>query len=217
MLAAAGGDLAEVEKLIADGAAVDQCDARGHTAIWHAVDARRADVLAVLLKNAGALQGRCPLGRGTIERAFQLDDWNLIGPVLAAGRGNLGWTGAARRALAKAINARATERVKAMLSSHWREPRLDGSRHPLLAHAVLSGSVETTAFLLDCGFNANTRIGSPADPEFADRVPQKFIRYYLKKRPRRERADARHGHGESRTREAPDGPRRPGIPLHISL
>ena len=109
MLAAAGGGMEQVEELLANGAAVDECDARGHTAIWHAVNARKADVLAVLLKKAGTLQGRCPLGRGTLERAFELDDWNLIQPVLTASRTNLGWTKAARSSLTKAIESRAAE------------------------------------------------------------------------------------------------------------
>lgn len=180
MLAAGEGDLGKVEELIAGGAAVDESDARGHTAIWHAVDARKAEVLAVLLKKADTLQGRCPLGRGTIERAFQHDDWDIIQPILAACRRNLGWTGAARKALAKAITSRATDHLKAIVSSHWLAPKMDGSRHPLLAHTILSADAATTAFLLDCGLDPNTRIGSPADPEFTDRVPQKFFRYYLK-------------------------------------
>lgn len=180
MLAAAAGDLEKVEELIASGAAVDQCDAHGHTAIWHAVDARKADVLAILLKKAGTLQGRCPLGRGTVERAFQHDDWALIQPILDASRSNLGWSEAARKALTKAITSRAADQVKAIVGSHWLAPKMEGSRHPLLAHAIVSGDAATTAFLLDCGLDPNTRIGSPADPEFADRVPQKFTRYYLK-------------------------------------
>ena len=180
MLAAAEGDSEKVEELIASGADVDQCDARGHTAIWHAVDARKAEVLAALLKKAETLQGRCPLGRGTIERAFQHDDWTLIEPVLSVGRSNLGWTGASRISLTKAITSRAADHVKAIVGSHWLAPKMEGSRHPLLAHAIVAGDVATTAFLLDCGLDPNTRIGSPADPEFTDRVPQKFIRYYLK-------------------------------------
>ena len=180
MLAAAEGDLEKVEDLIKDGAAIDQCDARGHTAVWHAVDSRKAKVVTLLLQKAETLQGRCPMGRGTIERAFQHDDWALIQPVLAASRKNLGWSGAARNSLTKAITSRTTEHVKAIVGSHWLAPKMDGSRHPLLAHTILAGDEEMTAFLLDCGLDPNTRIGSPVDPEFSDRVPQKFIRYYLK-------------------------------------
>ena len=180
MFAAAGGEVEQVEELISNGAAVDQSDAHGHTAIWHSVNTRKADVLAVLLKKAETLQGRCALGRGTLERAFELDDWDLIQPILAASRTNLGWTKAARSSLIKAITSRTAEHAKAIAASHWLPPKMDGSRHPLLAHTILQGDAETTAFLLDCGLDPNTRIGSPTEPEFADRVPQKFIRYYLK-------------------------------------
>lgn len=180
MLASASGEVGRVEELIGNGAGVDESDAHGHTAIWHAVNARKADVLAVLLKKAGTPEGRCPLGRGAIERAFELDDWNLIQPILAASRTNLGWTRTARNSLIKAITGRTADHVKAIVASHWLPPKMDGSRHPLLAHTILRGDAETTAFLLDCGLDPNTRIGSPADPEFTDRVPQKFIRYYLK-------------------------------------
>ena len=180
MLAAAAGDVEKVGSLIAGGAAVDDADARGHTAIWHAVDARKPAALALLLAKAATLTGRCPLGRGAVERAFALDDWALIQPLLAAGRANLGWTTAARQAMARAINTRNADRVKLLVASHWREPMLDGSRHPIVAHAVVSGDLDTMTFLLDCGFDPNTRIGNLADREFADRIPQKFIRYYVK-------------------------------------
>ena len=42
----------------------------------------------------------------------------------------------------------------------------------------MSGDVETTKFLLDCGFDPNTRIGNFADPDLASRIPQHFIRFY---------------------------------------
>jgi lipoprotein-anchoring transpeptidase ErfK/SrfK len=180
MKAAAAGDLAKVRSLTSAGAAVDACDARGHTAVWHAVDARQPDTLALLLEKAQALPGRCPLGRGALERALDIGDWELIQPVLDAGRSNLGWTRAARRAVAKAINDRAADHVKALAGKHWRDPVMEGSRHPILAHAIVSGDVETTTFLLDCGFDPRTRIGNLADKEFADKIPQKFIRYYAK-------------------------------------
>ena len=180
MLAAAADDVEKIESLIASGAAVDVCDARGHTAIWHAVDARTPAALALLLDKASKLTGRCPLGRGALERAFALDDWALIEPLLVAGRANLGWTTAARQAMAKAINTRNGEHVKLLVAKHWRDPMMDGSRYPIIAHAVVSGDLETMTFLLDCGFNPNTRVGNFADREFADRIPQKFIRYYVK-------------------------------------
>lgn len=180
MLAAAADDVEKIESLIASGAAVDVCDARGHTAIWHAVDARKPAALALLLDKASKLTGRCPLGRGALERAFALDDWALIEPLLLAGRANLGWTTAARQAMAKAINTRNGEHVKLLVAKHWRDPMMDGSRYPIIAHAVVSGDLETMTFLLDCGFNPNTRVGNFADREFADRIPQKFIRYYVK-------------------------------------
>lgn len=180
MLAAGAGDVEKIESLLAGGAAVDDCDARGHTAIWHAVDARKPAALAVLLHTASTLTGRCPLGRGAVERAFALDDWALIEPLLSGSRSNLGWTSAARAAVAKAINTRNAERVKRLVAKHWRDPMLDGSRHPILAHAVVSGDLDAMTFLLDCGFNPNTRIGNFADREFADRIAQKFIRYYAK-------------------------------------
>ena len=136
--------------------------------------------LAALLESGRALSGHCVLGRDALRRAMELGDWTLIQPLLAAGRGNLGWTLPARRLMAKAVNDRQPERVRALLQKHWREPVAEGSRHPMLAHAVRSGDIETTAFLLDCGCDPNTRIGSLADPEFADRIPQRFVRYYLK-------------------------------------
>jgi lipoprotein-anchoring transpeptidase ErfK/SrfK len=180
MLAAAADDVEKIESLIASGAAVDVCDARGHTAIWHAVDARKPAALALLLDKASKLTRRCALGRGALERAFALDDWALIEPLLVAGRANLGWTTAARQAMAKAINTRNGEHVKLLVAKHWRDPMMDGSRYPIIAHAVVSGDLETMTFLLDCGFNPNTRVGNFADREFADRIPQKFIRYYVK-------------------------------------
>lgn len=180
MLAAAAGDVEKIGALITGGAAVDDCDARGHTAIWHAVDARKPAALTLLLTKASTLKGRCPLGRGALERAFVLDDWALIQPLLAAGRANLGWTTAARQAMARAINTRKADCVSSLVASHWRDPMMDGSRHPILAHAVVSGDLDTTTFLLDCGFNPNTRIGNFPEREFADRIPQKFIRYYVK-------------------------------------
>ena len=180
MLASAGGELKQVEELVASGAAVDQCDALGHTAIWHAVDARKADVLAILLKKAGTIKGQCPLGCGTIERAFQLDDWALIQPILHASRNNPGWTGDARAELTKAIQRYASDHAKSITTSPWLGPKMEGSGHPLLAHAVLSGDMATTALLLDGGLDPNTRIGSPVDAELMDRVSPKLIRYYLK-------------------------------------
>ena len=180
MLAAAAGDVEKIGSLVAGGAAVDDCDARGHTAIWHAIDTRKPAALALLLNKASTLTGRCPLGRGAIERAMELDDWELIEPVLAAGRNNLGWTVPSRRAMAKAINTRNAEHIRALAKKHWLQPLMERSRHPILAHAILSADIETTRLLLDCGFDPNTRVGNLADPEFTSGVPQKFIRYYLR-------------------------------------
>lgn len=180
MLASAAGDLGKLHTLLAEGAAVDQCDARGHTAVWHAVNARKPDALAFLLEKAREFPSRCPLGRNALRRALEHGDWALIQPLLAAGRDNLGWTLPARRAVAKAINTRTPERLRALIEKHWRVPAMEGSRHPILAHAVLSGDLETTKLLLDCGFDPNTRVGNFADQEFAEKIPNKFLRYYVK-------------------------------------
>ena len=180
MLASASGDLEKIHTLLSNGAEVDRCDTRGHTAVWHAVNARKPDALAFLLEKAGPLSARCPLGRDALRRAMELGDWQLIAPLLAAGRDNLGWTLAARRTIAKSINARKAEEVRALVDKHWREPVMEGSRHPILAYSVLSGDVETTAFLLESGFDPNTRLGNMIDHEFAEKIPHKFIRYYVK-------------------------------------
>ena len=62
MLAAAEGDLEKVEDLIKDGAAIDQCDARGHTAVWHAVDSRKAKVVTLLLQKSRDAPRPMPAG-----------------------------------------------------------------------------------------------------------------------------------------------------------
>ncbi|MEO6739013.1 MAG: ankyrin repeat domain-containing protein [Chthoniobacteraceae bacterium] len=186
MLAAASGEEKQVEEFIANGAAMDQTDARGRTEICHAVDARKSDVLAVLLKKGRNAARPIPAGARAIVRAFKLDDRNRIQPILGASRANLGWTKAARSSFIKAITRRAADRGKASVGSHRLPPKVDGSRHPLLAHTILRGDAETTALLLNGGRNPNTRIGSPADPEFTDRVRQKFIRLLSEERPRRD-------------------------------
>ncbi|MEK0449795.1 MAG: hypothetical protein RL088_2063 [Verrucomicrobiota bacterium] len=179
MSAAAAGDLEKVAALLRDGAEVDRSDARGRTAVWHAVRGRQPAALGLLLEKAKASPARCPLGRDALDAAFASGDWALIRPILDAGRDNLGWTPATRRFVAKAINARKAEQVAALVAKCWREPVMEGSRHPILAHAVVSGDVETTKFLLDCGFDPNTRIGNLADPDLASRIPQSFIRFYV--------------------------------------
>jgi lipoprotein-anchoring transpeptidase ErfK/SrfK len=179
MLAAAAGDVEKVSSLLGGGAAVDACDARGHTAIWHAVNARQPKVLSLLLEKARAVPERCPLGRDALRRALDLRDWALILPLLEASRTNLGWTLPARRALAAAINARQLANVKALAAHHWRDPVMEGSRHPILAHAVVSGDAQTTLFLLDAGFNSNTRVGDMPERRFMDGIKPKFIRHYL--------------------------------------
>lgn len=179
MLATAEGDAEKVASLLKRGAILDRCDARGHTAIWHAVNAKRPEILALLLEKSSNVATRCPLGRDSLKRALELGDWALIKPVLAASRDNLGWTTTSRRAMATAINERKAEHVRALVDKHWREPMMEGSRHPILAHSVASSDIEATTFLLDCGFDPNTRIGNYADREFANKIPQKFIRYYL--------------------------------------
>ena len=179
MLATSEGDAGKVTSLLSSGAFLDRCDARGHTAIWHAVNAKQPGILALLLERSRETTNRCPLGRDTLKRAFELGDWALIQPVLEASRGNLGWTTAARRAMAAAINSRNAGHIRALVAKHWRQPMMEGSRHPILAHSIASGDIDTTTFLLDCGFDPNTRIGNYADRDFANKIPQKFIRYYL--------------------------------------
>jgi lipoprotein-anchoring transpeptidase ErfK/SrfK len=179
MEAIAAGDMDGTANLLKNGAAPDISDARGRTAAWHAVNSRQPAALAMVLEKARETPGRCALGRGTLDRAFQLGDWSLIEPVLAASRDSLGWNTAARRAIARAINERNAAQVRAITAKFWRQPLMEGSRHPILAHAILNGDTEAAAFLLDCGLDPNTRIGNLADREFANRIPQKFIRYYL--------------------------------------
>ncbi len=180
MSAAAAGDLEKVQELLAAGSSVEESDATGRTAMWYAVDARKTDVLAVLLKNAAVLQVENPFGRGTVERALELNEWPLLRPFLLGAHDDSGWSETARAALTKSVLTYGSDRAKSMIADPWLPVTIDGNNGPLLAQAIVAGDVASTAFLLDCGLDPNTRIGSPVDPKFTESVSQKLVRYYLK-------------------------------------
>jgi len=132
-----------------------------------------------LLEKARENPQRCPLGRDTIRRALETRDPALIVPVLEAARTNLGWNLTAKRALAAAINSRQAAIVKAIIGHHMGHPLMEGSRHPILAHAVATGDAKLTLFLLDAGCDPNTLVGEKPEPRFMNLIGQKFIRHYV--------------------------------------
>ncbi|HEV7403688.1 MAG TPA: ankyrin repeat domain-containing protein [Chthoniobacteraceae bacterium] len=168
-----------IEELVKSGADVKAKDRQGHTALHYAVSTLQPANIAALLRCQAPVTGSCCEGSDLLDHAFATARQDIIVPILEAEPGNLTWNTEARAFLAKAVANRHQTLTKLTLSKFAGPPTPEGKAQPLLAYALLDGDLDTFKFLLDCGADANTLLGSPVEKEFSARVPSAYCKLYL--------------------------------------
>jgi ankyrin repeat protein len=179
MAAATSPQASHIDELVQAGAEVKAKDQQGHTALHYAVATLRPANIAALIRNHCEVAGKCCDGGDLLAHAFATGRQDIIVPVLEAEPGNLAWTTEARAFLGKALAARHVPLTKLTLSKFAGPPTPEGKAQPLLGYALLDGDMELFKFLLDCGADANTLLGSPVEKEFSARVSSNFTKLYL--------------------------------------
>jgi len=145
-------DVVIVDLLLRHGADVDARDRWGRTALWHAVDRRRADFVAHLLRHAPGLDG-------TLHRAVAHRDANLATALLDAGAGPEEPDDDGELPLHRATRKRDPTIIRLLVArgAHVDGPTLNAGAQTALQLAALDGDVEMCALLLAEGAGASTR------------------------------------------------------------
>ena len=186
MAASARADLATMERLLLHCAEIDAADAKGHTALHHALFSRQTDAVRWLISRGAPVIGDCCGGTCSLrDHAVQTWDCALLAPILERERHNHAvlWDRAGRDTLYAAIQIADRPMLRLLLQGHDAPPTPQGFRQPLLAWLVAWNYPIAFRLLLDCGADPNTPISSPVEPVFAKLIPEDPCRFYVQKEP----------------------------------
>jgi len=179
MRAAKQGDVAALEKLFKQGAAVNQMDWLNHTALYYAIVAKSPASMECLIAHGVALENNCCDGaHSPLLHALATRDLRIIEPLLRAER-PLEWCRPALEVLFAAIRLKDKPFIRALLVNHQSAPTLEDSRQPLLGYAIAWGDYGLLSLLLECGANPNTPLNSPVENDFARFFSNGSFRDYL--------------------------------------
>ena len=179
MRAAEGADVAEMERLLCEGAEINQRDRLAHTALYYAILAKSGPVVEWLITNGAEVDCPCCDGAETpLWHALATGELRVIEPILRAER-PAQWCRPAREALFTALLLGDKPFIRALLAYHQSAPTLEASRQPLLGYAVAWGNYSLLTLLLECGANPNTPLNSPVDKTFSRLVSDRSTREYL--------------------------------------
>ncbi len=182
MIAAARGQTALMETLVQGGAELAVADREGHTALSHAVMAGDPEPVHWLIEHGFPPEcGPCCGGAGSLVRhALSTGKLAVIEPVLQFEK-PLHWQPETREALYAAVRRQDKPLARVLLANLAEPPTPEGARQPLLGFAIAWQEPATLRFLLECGADPNTPLGSPVEPVFSRLIAPKSMRYYLEK------------------------------------
>jgi len=179
MRAAENGDVTALERLVDQGAEVNQMDRLAHTALYFAIVAKSAPAVEWLIAHGAEVDGNCCDGaHSPLLHALVTGELSVIEPILRTAR-PVQWCRPAREALYAALRAENKPFIRALLVNHQTAPTLEDSRQPLLGYAIVWGNYPLVAILLECGANPNTPLQSPVDKAFSRQVANASVRDYL--------------------------------------
>lgn len=177
MLAASGGDVDLVQMFLAHDANRDLLDAKGHSAVHHAILAGRSEALEVLF-DARADHQLSP--QETADLLMLADDSGqpeMVAVVLNHLPGNLAWTPETQRALRTSLSRGQTALTRLLLQKHATPPTIEGKTTPLLAQAVLDNDLDTCNELLAAGADPNAALPAPPEKSFLAALPRHLRDY----------------------------------------
>ena len=182
MIAAERGNVPLLEDLLLHCAAIDATDARGRSALHHAVLARSSKTVCFLLDQGAPAMDESRDG-SILDQALYTWDTSLIGPVLKCERRSqpMLWSKASRDVLYAAIHIQDKPMLELLLRNHDVPPTPEGFREPLLGYLIAWNYPTAFSLLLNCGADPNTPIETPAEPAFSKLIPDENVRFYMQK------------------------------------
>ena len=179
MRAAREGDVAAMQRLVDQGAEVNQMDHLAHTALFFAIMAKSGPAVEWLIAHGAEVDCNCCDGaHSPLLHALGTGELSVIEPVLHAEH-PMQWCRPAREALYAALRAEDKPFIRALLVNHQTPPTLEESRQPLLGYAVAWGDHHLVSLLLECGASPNTSLQSPVEKDFAQLIASASVRDYL--------------------------------------
>jgi ankyrin repeat protein len=183
MLAAALGHPETLRQILHSGADVNASDLRGRTALHYAFAARHRDAAGLLLDAGARTDLRDLEARDALAFAVASRDWHGIHMALASTPEDRAWDRWGRSALQMALARGEPGAVRSVLEKHSGPPTPEGCKDPLLAYAVAANDLRLVRLLLEAGADPDTTFDGPAEPQFLDRMPHRFLRHYLANEP----------------------------------
>jgi ankyrin repeat protein len=164
--------------LVSRSTKIDAADAEGRTAAHHAIASRNQAAVELLLPGMAQLQpGIGPTG-DLIELACGTGDERIIEAVLSRAPSTLEWSPATQRALGTALSAKNGQLTKLLISRHPAPPMKEGTRVPLLAHAMVAEDNALVTALLAAGVTPNTTLPVPHDKAFVAQIKPQYLRSF---------------------------------------
>jgi len=179
MIAAMHGDLETARDLIGRVSDVVARDRAGHSALYYAVNAQKAELVDFLLDltpNLGLAYGD---PGELLTMALATPNTRIAQEILSRLPRLQEWSPGALHALDNVLRTGDRDSVRLLLSKHIPPPTPEGKRVPLLAYAISTDNAPLFTTLLECGADPNTVIPTKYDTEFLDSLPSKSFRNYI--------------------------------------
>ncbi|CAN5230223.1 hypothetical protein BH20VER2_BH20VER2_13170 [soil metagenome] len=170
------GDL--LRKFVDRSTDVNALDGKGWSAAHHAVEAKQADAVELLVPLLPQVDEPTRDGPDLIAMACATRDLRIVEAVLTCAPDALPWTPHTRGALDFALAEKSISLTRTILSKHATPPLVEGRNVPLLAHAIVRNERDLFAALLDAGADPNTTLPVPHDKEFVAQIRSKYFRAF---------------------------------------
>ena len=154
--AAAQGDAAEVNRLLAAGAHLDAADRFGQTALLAAVQNNRTNIVKLLIKRGADLNG---VDGAALTLAADQGSLDIARLLLRKGANPENKDGAGETALVKSIDRGNTNMLRLLLEKGASPDDRNGNGMPALLRASTSGNTEMVSLLLAKGAKINATDG----------------------------------------------------------
>ncbi|HZR78933.1 MAG TPA: ankyrin repeat domain-containing protein [Chthoniobacterales bacterium] len=179
MIAAMHGDLAMARDLVGRVTDIVSRDRAGHSALYYAVNAQKAELVDFLLNLTPNLELAYGDPGELLTMALGSANTRIAQEILSRLPRLQEWSPGALHALDNVLRTGDRDSIRLLLSKHVPPPTPEGKRVPLLAYAISTDNTPLFTTLLDCGADPNTSLPPKYDKEFLDSLPSKSFRNYI--------------------------------------
>lgn len=161
------GTASELEKLIAEGFDVNQCDAEGTSALLLATANRRSDLMYVLLENGADPNFAKDPGITALGIACMFDDWSMVDLLITHGADVNYCAPNGESTLSMACAQGAINAVQMLLTANATPDVRDAKGITPLLHVIMhntENSLSIARMLLEKGANANLSMPNGFSP-----------------------------------------------------